>query len=468
MKLEVIRMGKPNIIYILADDLGYGDLSCYGASSIHTPHSDQLAKEGMLFTDAHAPSAVCTPTRYSILTGRYCFRSSLKEGVLWGHSKPLIETSRLTVPSYLQQHGYATSCIGKWHLGLDWGKSGEEIDYNQPIQNGPVDLGFESFFGISASLDMPPYCFIENNHTVEPPTVEKEPKDFSQMNRTGLMSPGWKDEAVNETITDKAVAYIEDHMQQDPDRPFFMYLPLTGPHTPWSPSEEYKNKSGIGPRGDMILELDGTIGKIVDTLKNLDVWENTLLIFTSDNGPHPKTEEITIHGHNPTGSLRGQKADIWEGGHRIPFIASWPDKIKPGTVSDELICLTDLLGTCAAIMDEPLPEDAGEETRSMLPVLYGDQSNRESVVHHSISGMFSIRRGDWKLIQGKGSGGFESQPADTQVIGIPSQGRWKADDSPGQLYHIKEDVMEEKNVYLENPDIVQALTKELIEIINSG
>ena len=461
-------MQKPNIVYILADDLGYGDLSCYGATAIQTSNLDQLAQEGIRFTDAHAPSAVCTPTRYSVLTGRYCFRSRLKEGVLWGHSEPLIETDRLTVPSFLKRQGYMTTCIGKWHLGLGWGRDGSEIDYSQPIENGPIDLGFDDYFGISASLDMPPYCFIENNHTAGIPTVEKEPKDFSQKGRNGLMTPGWKDEAVNKTLTEKAVSYIEDHAKNSPDQPFFMYFPLTGPHTPWTPAAEFKNKSGIGPRGDMILELDWTVGRIAETLKEEGMWENTLFLFTSDNGPHPNTEEITVHSHKPAGDLRGQKADIWDGGHRIPFIASWPEKIAPGSISNELICLTDLLGTCAALFNEELPEDTGEDTINMLPALTGGRSLRNTAVHHSISGMFAIRSGKWKLIQGKGSGGFESGNKDTQVIGLPAQGIWEADHAPGQLYDLSVDESENKNVYLEHPDIVRELTVKLIEIINSG
>lgn len=461
-------MKKPNIIYILADDLGYGDLSCYGKSTIPTPHIDQLASEGIRFTDAHSPSAVCTPTRYSILTGRYSWRSRLKESVLWGHSEPLIETDRLTVPSFLKEHGYQTACIGKWHLGLGWGRKGKEIDYQKPIKGGPTELGFDYFYGIAASLDMPPYCFIENNRVVEIPTLEKDPKDFSQQGRNGLMAPGWKDEEVNDILTQKAETYLGEQLNKHPNQPVFMYFPLTGPHTPWLPAEKYKGKSGIGPRGDMIMELDATIGRIMETLKCLGEWDNTLFIFTSDNGPHPATEEITLHGHKPAGELRGQKADIWEGGHRIPFITSWPGVIPAGDVTHKITCLSDLLGTCADIIGEPLPDKTGEDTVSMMPIFNEDKVVRESVVHHSITGMFSIRRGKWKLIQGKGSGGFGVQSEKDQNIGLPTQGRYHTDNSPGQLYNIAIDKAEQYNLYLKEAEIVQQLTKELIEIINAG
>lgn len=459
-------MKKPNIVYILADDLGYGDLSCYGAEKINTPNIDALAKQGVQFTDAHAPSAVCTPTRYGILTGRYSWRSKLKEGVLHGHSEPLIEQDRLTVPSYLKRHGYATACIGKWHLGLGWGKAGDTIDYSQPIKHGPTDLGFDYFYGISASLDMPPYCFIENNQTVGVPSVEKEPKNFGQQGRPGLMVPGWKDEDVNQRLTQKAVSHIESHMNEQSDRPLFMYVALTGPHTPWEAAERFKGRSKIGERGDMILELDWTVGELIKTLKALEVWDNTLFVVTSDNGPHPKTEEVTTHNHSPAGIYSGQKADIWEGGHRIPFIASWPNVISSGTVTDELTCLTDLLASCADICEDPLSSTEGEDSISFLPVLKGGASIRESVIHHSISGMFSVRNNDWKLILGQGSGGFGPHFGGTQMIGLPTQGQYGGDGIPGQLYDLKVDPYESDNVYLEHPTVVQELTEKVINIIN--
>lgn len=457
-------MRKPNIIYILMDDFGYGDASCYGARKIRTPNIDQLAEKGMRFTDAHSPSAVCTPTRYSILTGTYCWRSRLKEGVLYGESEPLIEDHLLTVPSFLKQHGYATSCIGKWHLGLGWAREHGEIDFSSTINHGPINVGFDYFYGISASLDMPPYCFIENDRTVDIPTESKFPEDFSQRGRGGLMTPGWQDEQVNTIHTEKAVSYIDEHVKLNEDQPFFMYLALTGPHTPWTPAKEFQDKSGIGPRGDLILEMDWSVGEIMKTLKRLNIQDDTLLIFTSDNGPHPKTDEMTVYGHQPAGDMRGQKADIWEGGHRVPFIASWPAQMECGAVNDDLICLTDLMATCAAIIGKPLPAGTAVDSYNILPALLGESSSgRGSVIHHSYTGMFSIRRGDWKYIEGEGSGGFG--PSETpQIIGIPSQGKIESNGIPAQLYNVTEDFSEKSNVYLEHPEIVNALRAELHQI----
>lgn len=461
-------MGNPHIVYLLADDLGIGDVSCYGAKKIHTPHMDQLAKEGMLFTDAHSPSAVCTPTRYSVLTGRYNWRSALKAGVLYGHSEPLIEEGRLTVPSFLQEHGYHTVCIGKWHLGLGWSIEDGVVDYKQPIERGPTTLGFDYFYGISASLDMPPYCFIENDQTVGIPSVEKYPKHFGQQGREGLMVTEWKDEEVNNTLTEKAIEVIEEHDDKQSNQPLFMYFALTGPHTPWEAREGFKGKSVIGERGDMILELDDTVGRMIDALKKKNMWDNTLFIVTSDNGPHPKTDEITVHDHAPAGPYKGQKADIWDGGHRVPFIASWPNVVEAGGETDELVCLTDLLQTCAHIIDQPLPKGNGGDSISMLPVLKGNTSERTEVIHHSISGMYAIRSGKWKLVLGQGSGGFHVFADKPQKIGIPTQGKEIVDGMPGQLYHMENDPQETNNVYVEHPEIVNALTAILIDTIKAA
>lgn len=461
-------MKSPNIVYILTDDLGYGDLSCYGCTKYDTTNLDSLAKEGIRFTDAHTPSAVCTPTRYGILTGRYCWRSPLKKGVLQGHSEPLIEKSRVTVASYLREQSYATACIGKWHLGLGWLHIGDEIDYSRPLNHSPVHLGFDYFYGISASLDMPPYCFIENDRVVGAPLIPRTEFDFSQKRRRGSMAPGWKDEEVNRIHTEKAIEYIENQTRNEVNQPFFLYLALTGPHTPWKADKKFADASKIGPRGDLILEMDWTVGKIIETLERLNIRENTLVIFTSDNGPHPHTPEVTTYGHKPAGELRGQKADIWDGGHRVPFIASWPGQIAEGSVSDELVCLTDLIATCADILQDDLPATVGEDSDSMLPVLRGGRSTRSSVVHHSINGMFSIRKGEWKFVRGKGSGGFGRPNPDNQIIGFPTQGLDPEDDAPGQLYRIAEDMTESENLYFSRPDIVQEMSGLLDEIIRKS
>ncbi|WP_422659385.1 sulfatase family protein [Paenibacillus sp. EC2-1] len=464
-------MQKPNMIYIITDDLGYGDLSCYGAQQFATPHIDRLAEEGRMYTDAHASSAVCTPSRYGVMTGRYCWRGKIKSGVLHGHDASIIEKDRKTLPSYLKEHGYETACIGKWHLGMDWAKvneSPERFDYSQPIQNGPVSCGFDYYFGISASLDMPPYSFIENDRTVGIPSIPKDPEDFSQRGRGGLMVPGWKDENVHPVLTQKALEFIEQTTGVDP---FFLYLPLTGPHTPWSPSESFQGKSGIGPRGDLILEIDDTVGRLVSLLEDKGIRDNTLIVFTSDNGPDPFRDEITVHGHDSAGQLRGQKADIWEGGHRVPFIVSWPGHIPQGTTSEELVCLTDWMATCASILEDELPDNAGEDSIDMLPDLLGqalDSPLRESVILQSYDGMLALRRGDWKYIRGAGGGGFDQQAR--SIIGIPHtpDREVRSGDPQEQLYDIRDDIREAVNQCNEYPLLVSQMRTELERLVEAG
>lgn len=465
---------KPNIIFLMADDMGYGDLGCYGATQIPTPNIDRLAKEGVRFTDAHSPSALCTPTRYGVLTGRYCWRTRLASGVLTGFSTPLINPKRLTVPSFLKQHGYRTGCIGKWHLGLGWarkdkgkgiGRDGENVDYSKPIKAGPTALGFDYFFGIPASLDMPPYCFIENDRTVGIPSVEKSP--LNTLQRAGLMTPGWKDEQVGPTFARKAIEFIENHTSKHPDRPFFLYYPTPAPHTPCTPPDFIRGRSTAGKRGDMVAEVDWTAGQLIDTLNRLKLAENTLIIVTSDNGAMvtgrpewandpPEKWDIDHHGHRPNGILRGQKADIWDGGHRTPFIARWPGRIKPGSTSREIISLTDLMATCAVIVGAELPDNAGEDSFNILPALLGkklDKPIHEAIVSHSGWGMFSIRQGPWKLILGRGGGGFD-----------PKYRKYKPKpgEPVGQLYNLDKDIAETNNLWLQHPDIV----KRLRELLN--
>ncbi len=359
-------MAKPNIVFIFADDMGYGDLGCFGATKIPTPNVDRIAAEGMRLTDAHSSSAVCTPSRYSVMTGRYCWRSTLKRWVLGGFGKPLIEPERLTVASLLKSQGYATAAIGKWHLGLDWplkedtGESltafdaptwsldGFDVDYSLPIERGPVTLGFDYFFGIAGSLDMPPYCFIENDHTVGIPEQEKQP--YYNQQRRGMMTKDWRDEEVDITFANKAVSFIEEQHAAHPDQPFFLYLPTASPHRPCDIRPDFViDKSQAGDRGDMVVLFDWIVGQVVDALDRLGLTENTLLIVTSDNGARATCANGEDYGHRANGPFRGQKADIWDGGHREPFVARWPGFIPAGSESAKPVCLVDFMATVAQI-----------------------------------------------------------------------------------------------------------------------
>jgi arylsulfatase A-like enzyme len=455
---------RPNIVFIMADDMGYGDPGCYNKESkIPTPNIDRLAAEGIRMTDAHSPSAVCTPTRYGVLTGRYSWRSRLKKGVLWGFSPALIETGRTTVASLLKSRGYHTGCVGKWHLGLG---SKEKTDYTKPLTPGPNDVGFDYFFGIPASLDMEPYVFVENANPLELPT-EKIAGSKGRRDggggfwRGGPIAPGFRHIDVLPRITEKVVGFIRDHASQSTEKPFFLYFPLSAPHTPWLPTAEFEGKSKAGAYGDFAAQVDWSVGQVLKELDDCKLTDNTLIIFTSDNGAHWKPNDIAKYGHRANHHLRGQKADIWEGGHRVPFIARWPGNINPGTTSDETICHTDLLATCAAIVGMELPNDAGEDSYNILPVLLGrtlHQPLREATVHHSVSGVFAIRQGHWKLILGRGSAGF-SKP---RVI------KPKPGEATGQLYNLADDPSESKNLFLDQPETVERLQSLLQKYKQQG
>jgi arylsulfatase A len=455
----------PNIVFIMADDMGYGDVACYNPESkIPTPNIDKLATESVRFTDAHTPSAVCTPTRYGVLTGRYCWRSRLKRGVFGGFNRPLIENDRMTVASLLKKHGYGTACVGKWHLGLNWGTKEEpqagieedyeqmEVDFSKPIKDGPTEMGFDYFFGTAAcTTDDPPFCFIENDHTVGIPNIIS-PDDPADEDRELLMVPGWRHEDADIEFTNKAIAFIKKHVDSKPDSSFFLYLPLSVPHIPWLPPDFVKGKSGAGPRGDQVVLFDWSVGEVVKTLDKLGTSDNTLVIVTSDNGPREG-----INGHKSAGSLRGLKGSIWEGGHRVPFIARWPGKIKAGTTSDEVVCLTDLMATCAAIVGTELPKDAGQDSYNILPALLGekpDEPIREAIVHHSGSGVFAIRQGEWKLILESKGAGYHDGP--------PKPGL------PGQLYNLANDPYEKNDLWAKRPEIVKRLKKLLDKYKKQG
>ncbi len=452
----------PNIVFILADDLGYGDARSYNTSSkIPTPNIDRLAEEGIRFTDAHSPSAVCTPTRYGILTGRYAWRTALQSGVLWGYSPALIEDGRLTVASLLQQRGYRTAAIGKWHLGLG---SSEQTDYSQTLRPGPNTAGFDYFFGIPASLDMIPYVYVENERVVAAPTDSIGASEMRRSGgggfwRAGPIAPGFRHIDVLPTLTNRAVRFIEE--QAGSDDPFFLYLAFSAPHAPWVPTDEFVGRSGAGPYGDFVTQVDASIGAVLDALTRSRVADNTLVFVTSDNGAHWLPSDILAYGHRANGTLRGQKADIWEGGHRVPFLVRWPGHIAPGSTSSETICLTDLLATAAEIVNAELPMDAGEDSYSLLRILLGRSIQsplREATVLHSMTGVFAIRQGPWKLILGRGSGGF-SEP---QTL-VPAPG-----EPEGQLYNLGDDPGETVNLYSDRPDIVARLHTLLNRYRDSG
>lgn len=456
---------RPNIIIILADDLGYGDPSCYNVNSkIPTPNIDALAKEGMMFTDAHSSSAVCTPTRYSILTGRYSWRTRLKKGVLWSWDKPLINESRLTFPEMLKEKGYKTAAIGKWHLGWNWPtknglpaieNNGTNVDYNKKLEGGPLDHGFDYYFGDDVP-NFPPYTFIEDEKAVDVPDIDKPDSMFG---RKGKMAKDWKLENVMPEITQKSVEFINAASKED--EPFFLYFALTAPHCPIAPTSQFIGKSEAGLYGDFVYEVDWSVGQILTALKENGVDENTIVVFTSDNGSPAKNGEnmvgpnesvIRDYGHNPSAHLRGIKSDIWEGGHRIPMVIKWKDQIEGGTQTSALSCSMDLMSTIADIVEYKLPENASEDGCSLLPILNGsEESGRDVLVHHSGAGVFSIRKGGWKLILSNMSGGF-SDFKYKDGYGI---------DTPGQLYNLVDDPGEKNNLYERNLEKVAELKKEL-------
>lgn len=450
-------LSKPNIVFILADDLGYGDVHCLNPSrcKIDTPQMDKLAAQGMTFTEAHSSSAVCTPSRYSILTGRYNWRSHLQSGVLSGFSKPLIASNRFTVPELLKQYGYRTACIGKWHLGLAFDQRGAQRDLSKPIQDGPTTRGFDYFFGISASLDMPPFAFIENDHFTQVPTVTKK------WVRSGLAAPDFNATNVLPELTRKAKDFIATSVKAR--QPFFLYLPFTSPHTPLVPTKEWQGRSSLGAYGDFVMETDWAIGEVLAALDQNGVAGNTLVMLASDNGcaPYVGVAHLEQQGHFPSADRRGYKADIWDGGHRIPLLVRWPGKVKAGSTCDQLVSLVDLLATCADVLSAKLPENAGEDSVSFLPALLGKATGplREAVVFHSINGSFAIRQGRWKLELCPDSGGWSTpKPGSREAEGLP----------PVQLYDMTKDVGERTNEYQEHPEVVAQLTSLLEKYVADG
>ena len=473
---------KPNILVILCDDLGYGDVQPLNPTSkIPTPTFNQLASQGMTFTDAHSPSAVCTPTRYGLISGRYCWRSELKRGVLGGYSRPLLKGNQQTIATVLKSVGYKTACVGKWHLGLGWqwsetapnninhfGIAGkpETVDYTKPLTDTPVSHGFDWSYIIPASLDMSPYVYIENKDVTKPVKEVIESNPFPGFYRKGEVADDFSIEGCLDHLSEKAADFIRN--QANENQPFFLYVPLPAPHKPVMPTEAFKGQSKLGPYGDFIMQVDAAIARIIQTVDDTGQAKNTLVVVTSDNGSfmrrndtegfvdHVKDQKVQAFqstNHRANGPLRGTKADIWEAGHRIPFLVRWSTKVKPGTRCDTTLCLVDLLATFADVTGANYDPNQSEDSFSLANQLSNPNSPsvRPPVIHHSAAGMFAIRRGQWKLILGNGSGGREAP-------------RGQAFGEPYHLINLNQDLNEQNNVLIENPQIKEQLISEFERI----
>lgn len=464
---------RPNIVVILADDFGVGDIQAhYPDNKIATPHLDALAAQGVSFTDAHSPSAVCSPTRYGLLTGRYAWRTRLQEWVIASYEPPLIDEHRATLPGFLREHGYRTHCFGKWHLGLQWtgpqpsrmteqrnGLRHKSWDFTQPLGGGPVDRGFDYYFGVNLP-NQPPFTFLENDRVLVQPTARYvfDPTEgvvLPQASAGCPMAPGWRFAEILPEITRRAVRQI--HQLAKTDEPFFLYFSMTSPHEPVVPSPRFRGASGIAPIADFVMETDWAAGQVIDAIDDAGVAEETIVIFTADNGHSHYTgwEQLVAAGHHPSGPYRGHKGDVWEGGHRVPFVVRWPGRAALGGKSDQMLCLTDLFATCAALLQVDLAEDAAPDSFSFLPALLGDASDagRTSLVNHSNFGEFALRDGPLKLVYRLGAENLEASR------GLPTT---------AELYDLSGDVAEEHDLADERPDEVRRMTDLLAGLIARG
>ncbi|QDT06409.1 Arylsulfatase [Rubripirellula lacrimiformis] len=450
---DVTAAHSPHIVVILVDDMGYGDPGCFNPDSkIATPHIDSLARNGMRFTDAHAAGPLCHMSRYGLMTGRYPFRTDVSK---WP-KQALIQPDQVTIASVLKGRGYHTSMVGKWHLGFD------ESGYDQPLPGGPVDCGFDSFFGIRASTDIPPYFYIQDNLAVAPPTDTIEAKSSpgwspiqGQFWRSGGIAPGMELKDVLPKFTDKAVSVISDHANKDDQSPLFLYLALPAPHTPWLPSQEFSGKSQAGMYGDFAMMVDAQVGRVLESLDQAGMSDDTMVVFSSDNGPTWYPKDIERFGHDSVAGLRGMKADAWEGGHRIPFIVRWPDHVDAGSSCDQMISFVDVLATFAELTGVQLGDDDGPDSFSFLSLLKGhDKPIRETLALASGANLMMVRSGAWKLITGLGSGGFTK----------PSRISPKPGEPKGQLYDLANDPGETTNLYQTQADRVTRMTETLTQI----
>jgi arylsulfatase A-like enzyme len=470
-----VAADRPNVVIILADDLGIGDVSAYNERAAwKTPHLDRLAAAGITFSDAHTSAAICTPTRYGIMTGRYNWRSRLKKGGFNGASRPLIESERITLAKLFKGQGYHTAIVGKWHLGWDWAmKDGQtqvedegavaSIDFSQPVRSGPREQGFEYSFCLPGSLSSPPYVYLENGRPTSILTATSVSHDEKAFWRKGPKGADFHHADVLSVVTDRSVEYIR--RRADGPQPFFLYVALTAPHAPIIPTQPFIGTSNANAYGDFVLQVDHAVGRITGALAENARLKNTLVFFTSDNGQSPRADfhddELTKAGHNGSYIYRGKKFDIYEGGHRVPFLATWPGRIAAGTRSDETICTVDFMATAADLLGVRLSDDTAEDSYSLLPVLTQRSYRkplREATVHHSEEGRFAIRRGDWKLILWPGSGGWAYPKTAEQMKGLP----------PLQLYNLREDPAETTNRVGAHPELVAELRNLLASYVRSG
>lgn len=473
------QIGRPNIVVILADDMGYGDVHALNdESKIPTPNLDQLVTDGLTFTDGHSPSAVCTPTRYGLLTGRYCWRTRLKSGVLGGYSPPLIDADRPTIATMLKSAGYHTGAIGKWHLGMNLPKkSGADtsawqgdpgIDFGGKIADSPIHRGFDYYFGVSASLDMAPYVYIRNDEFTNLPTEQQKAVSFPHFIRKGPRAKDFVVDEVLDRLTEEAVQFITQQAKKSD--PFFLYMPLTAPHKPTQPHKRFQGKTALSEYGDFVVQVDWTVGAVLKAISNAGITNDTLVVYTSDNGSYmfryddqreDHVDDKTIQGyraanHRANGPFRGTKADVWEAGHHVPFIVRRPGHVQPGTKCSATICLTDLYATFAEIVGVELADNCAEDSLSLVGLASGDKAERGAlVVNHSVNGMFAIRDGKWKLVAGNGSGGREAP-------------RGKPFTKPFQLFDLSADIGETNNVAEQYPEVVERLTDQLEKIREAG
>ena len=467
----LVASPTPNVLVILTDDLGIGDVGAYNPQSkIPTPNLDRLAKEGIRFTDAHSPDGVCTPTRYGLLTGRYAWRTWLKKGVLNGSSPPLIDRDRLTLADMLREKGYGTGAVGKWHLGLRWKLIDESapqqvgnIDWSEPILDGPAQHGFDYSFGLAK----PAWSFVENSTVLARPTLRFDLTHLPAYlmggnNNKGFKAPGFEFERMLPRFTEEAVGFVQ--RSAGTGKPWFLYFTPLAPHRPVVPNKDFQGRSAAGLYGDFVAEVDWSVGEVLAALDRTGQAENTIVFFTSDNGPEVDAyRRILEYRHASMGSQRGVKRDLWEGGHRVPFLVRWPAKASADRVEDEVVCLTDIMATVASIVDFELPENAAEDSYDMSGVVLGSEKDspvREATVHHGSRGWFGIRQGHWVLIDhatGDNNGGQNREPAWFQrERGAGSH------DQDVELFNLRDDPQQTTNLADADPERVQSM-KGLLE-----